>query len=165
MTDKTATSPLGAVVREGDGYRLEFVRTFPDPIDRVWAAMTDSDELQGWYGTWTGDPSTGEVEVTFNEAPDNPGPVTIEECQAPRLLAVVVPSPDGPWPLRIELESIEGGTRLTFNHRLAEPFDASYIGPGWQYYLDRVTAHLNGTPIPSDWDAYGPLSTQYPLPT
>lgn len=164
MSEKTATSPLGAVVREGDGYRLEFVRTFPDPIERVWAALTDSNELEGWYGTWTGDPSTGQVEVTFNEAPDNPGQVTIEECDAPRSLRIVVPSPDGPWPLSVELESVGEGTKLTFNHRLAEPFDATGVGPGWQYYLDRMTAHLEGNEPTSDFDIYIPLGPKYPLP-
>ena len=27
------TSPLGKVLRDDDGMRLEYVRTFPDPID------------------------------------------------------------------------------------------------------------------------------------
>ena len=72
MTNEAVTTPLGAVVRTDSGYRLEFVRQFPDPIERVWSAVTDSDELSSWYGTWTGDPSTGTIELTVLEAPYHP---------------------------------------------------------------------------------------------
>jgi len=164
MSEKSVASPLGAVVREGDGYRLEFVRTFPDPIERIWAALTDSTELQGWYGTWQGDPSTGSIEVTFCEAPGDPGIVQILECDAPRRLGIVVPSPDGDWPLSVDLEAIVGGTQLTFVHRLAEPYDATSSGPGWHYYMDRLNAHLEGSEPTEDWSAYELLGPQYALP-
>lgn len=163
MTETNATSPLGAVVKEGTGYRLEFVRTFPDPIDRVWEALTESAELEGWFGTWSGDPTTGVIQLHFREAPE-PGPVEIKECDPPQRLAIILPSPDGPWPLTLDLEATETGTELRFVHQLTEPFDATAVGPGWQYYLDRLGAHIAGTEIPDNWDAYTGLSANYGLP-
>jgi hypothetical protein len=66
--------------------------------------------------------------------------------------------------LSVDLEPVGGKTQLTFVHRLAEPFDATSVGPGWQYYLDRLAAHLEGTELPSNWDLYSPLGSKYPLP-
>src|SRR3954462_1094460 len=63
----TVTTPPGALIRDAEGLRLEFVRTFPDPIERVWTAITDPEELGTWFGTWRGDPSTGHVELSSME--------------------------------------------------------------------------------------------------
>ncbi len=167
MTPTTVTSPLGAVVRDDDGMRLEFVRTYPDPIERVWAAVTDADELARWFGTWRGDPSTGTVELAMIEGDGDFHPASIVECRAPHRLAVVVPSPDGDWPLSVELSESDGETTLVFVHRMAEPYDATSIGPGWHYYLDRLGALIAGSPMPEgdDWPTYEPLGPAYPLPS
>ena len=81
-------------------------------------------------------------------------------------VAVVLPSPDGPWPLSVELSESDGVTTLVFVHRLAEPYDASSIGPGWHYYLDRLDAAVHGAPMPEgeDWPDYELLGPEYPLP-
>lgn len=165
MTDKSVTSPLGLVVRNSDGMRLEFVRHFPDSIERVWSAATDPDELSAWYGTWRGDPSTGWIELSPQEAGGQFYPTEVVECEPPRKVSIIAPSPDGPWPLSIALtEADDGGTTLVFVHHLAEPYDATSVGPGWHYYVDRLSAHLTGTELPEDWSLYEPLGPSYPLP-
>lgn len=47
----TVTTPLGRVLRDEDGVRLEFVRTYGNPIDDVWSALTDPDRVARWIGT------------------------------------------------------------------------------------------------------------------
>ena len=162
----TVTSSPGRVLRDDQGMRLEFVRTFPDPIERVWAAVTDPDELAAWFGTWRGDPSTGTIEVCPIEGDGEFHTAELVECDAPRRVAVVLPSEDGPWPLSVELSEADGVTTLVFVHRMAEPYDATSIGPGWQYYLDRLEATVRGRAMPEgdDWPAYEPLGRHYPLP-
>lgn len=161
----TITSPLGNVIRDDDGVRLEFVRTFPDPIGRVWAAVTEPDQLGRWFGTWTGDPTSGSVEFTSIEGDGTPsGVVTIQECDAPHRLAVVMPSADGAWPLSVDLSESEGVTTLVFVHRMAQPYDATGIGPGWQYFLDGLDAVVAGGAPPRDWSSYEALAGEYPLP-
>lgn len=162
----TVTSPLGAVLRDDEGMRLEFVRTYPDPIDRVWAAVTDPDELAVWFGTWRGDPSTGTIELCSIEGDGSYEEVEIVECDAPRRVAVVIPSADGPWPLSVTLSETDGVTTLVFVHRLAEPYDASSVGPGWHYYLDRLDAVIGGGVMPGldGWATYESLGSKYPLP-
>lgn len=39
---------LGEVIRDGDRTGLQFVRHYPHPIERVWRAITQSDQLRAW---------------------------------------------------------------------------------------------------------------------
>lgn len=163
----TVTDRLGQVLRDADGVRLEFVRSYDAPIADVWAAATDPNRMERWIGHWTGDPSTGTVQFAMtSEGSDiEPQPVVIDECTAPTRLAVTLPSPDGPWPLQVTLTEQAGGTLLRFVHHLAEPYDASSVGPGWQYYLDRLGAVVDDAPVPDDFDAYYPrFADDYPIP-
>lgn len=162
----TATTPLGKVLRDDDGLRLQFVRTLQTSIDDAWSAMTDADRMERWLGTWSGDPASGKVEfVMTSEGSTAPEPVQIVRCERPTALEVALPTPDGPWHLTATLTERAGATELVFEHRLAEPYDASAVGPGWQYYLDRLAAVIDGDPVPVDFDEYYPaLKDAYALP-
>ena len=141
-------------------------RTLSAPVEQVWAAVTDPDRLERWFGRWSGDPASGEVDVVMtSEGQTEPEPMTVSACEPPTRLAVVSRGPDGPWPLELVLAAADQGTRLTFTHVLHEPYDAASIGPGWQYYLDRLEAVLAGTPVPTDFDEYLPgLAGAYAVP-
>src|SRR4028119_1710489 len=94
--DMTVTTPLGQVLRDEQGVRLEFVRTYDDPLEDVWAALTNPDRVARWLGTVAGDPDTGTVELTMNEDESRtPATVTILECEPPTQLVLDVPSPAG----------------------------------------------------------------------
>ena len=162
----TITTPLGHVLRDDEGMRLEFVRDYADPVEDVWSAITESERLARWLGTWTGDPATGFVELRMTAEEGSAAQrVAILECEPPRRLVVETPSPDGAWHLTVTLDPVRQGTRLVFVHRLAEPYDAGSIGPGWHFYLDRLDAVVASGPVPADWDAYYPaLQESYPLP-
>lgn len=162
MTD-AVTTPMGQVVRDAEGARLEFVRHHAAPVEAVWSALTGSARCARWFGSWTGDPASGTVLVTMTaEEGAQPEPVAVDACEPPRRLALTMPSPDGPWRLTVDLEEGGGRTTLRFAHRLAEPYDVSSIGPGWHFYLDRLGAVVDGAAVPADWDAYYPsLSGRY----
>ncbi len=162
----TVTSPLGHVLRDEDGMRLEFVRTYDDPIADVWSALTDPDRTARWFGRWTGDPESGSVDVTMAAEEGAPSQVVaILVCDPPHRLVVETGSPDGVWRLDVTLSAQGDETTLRFVQRLAEPYDASSIGPGWHFYLDRLGAVLNGHDVPDDFDAYYPaLQADYDLP-
>lgn len=161
----TVTSPAGRVVRDDRGTRLEFVRTYDDPVEEVWSALTEPRRVARWFGDWTGDPTTGTVHVRMTAEDDHsPQRVTIVDCQPPTRLVVELPSPDGPWRISASLHEDEGVTTLIFVHHLTMPYDAS-IGPGWHYYLDRLGAVVTGTTVPADFDVYYPtLQDAYPTP-
>lgn len=162
----SVTTPLGQVLRDPDGMRLEFTRTYREPIEEVWSAITEPDRTPRWFGTWTGDPGSGSVELVMTEDEGaTPQRVTILECAAPTSLVVDLPSPDGTWRLSVSLRADDGVTTLVFVHRLAEPYDATNVGPGWHYYLDRLGAVVADLDVPDQWDDYFPsLSGAYGLP-
>jgi uncharacterized protein YndB with AHSA1/START domain len=157
---------LGEVLRDAEGVRIEYLRTFPAAIDVVWAAVTEPGQMDRWLGRWVGDPETGEVEFVMSAEEDSdPQTVMIDECAEPTRLAVRIAGPDGPWPLEVALRESAEGTELRFVHHLDEPYDASAIGPGWQFYLDRLEAVLSGGPLPTEFDDYYPrLSAAYAIP-
>ena len=164
----TATSPTGRVVREGDAVRLEFVRRYDDAIGDVWSALTQPERVARWLGDWTGDPANGTVQLRMTaEDAATAEDVVIVACEPPILLVVDMPSPDGAWTISVALEDEEGrgGTTLRFVQQLAEPYDAESIGPGWQFYLDRLGAVVADGPIPADFDRYYPaLQAAYEVP-
>jgi uncharacterized protein YndB with AHSA1/START domain len=154
---KAVTTPRGHLVRDAQGVRLEFVRTFDEAVEDVWAALTEPDRVARWFGRWTGDPSSGSVEMTMTEEVEGlPQTVTIVVCEPPNRLVVDVPGPDGTWHLSATVQDRDGRTALSFVHHLAEPYDASSIGPGWHFYLDRLGAVVVGGPLPDSWEDYYP---------
>ena len=49
---------------------------------------------------------------------------------------------------------------LEFTQRLASAEEAGDMGPGWEYYLDRLDATFAGRPF-AEWDDYLPQSDHF----
>ena len=162
----TVTTPPGRVVRDADGVRLEFVRDLDQGVHEVWSALTVSERTARWIGTWTGDPADGTVAMLMGEEPGAAAsPVAIVVCEPPTRLVLDLPSPDGSWRVSVGLSATGPGTRLRFVQRLAEPYDASSIGPGWHWYLDRLAAEVGGRGPAGEWDDFYPaLAGSYATP-
>lgn len=153
----SVTTPLGQVLLDEEGMRLEFVRTFDNSREDIWSALTEPHRVARWFGTWAGDPATGRVELRMTEEEGSPPQiVTILECRPPTGLVVDLPSPDGTWRLSVSLRAQAGVSTLVFTQRLAEPYDATSIGPGWHFYLDRLGAVVANTAVPDRWHDYFP---------
>lgn len=147
-----------------DGSRIAISRAFDAPIERIWAAGTDPSLLERWYGTWTGDPASGEVILAVTSEGDTEGsPLRIDECHSPDLLRVTTLHPVFQWRLALELGEADGVTTLTLVQDFDEGDDVSSIGPGWEYYLDRlVTVEAGGDPSEVDFERdYFPAQQQY----
>jgi uncharacterized protein YndB with AHSA1/START domain len=147
-----------------DGRTLTLRRSYPDPVDDVWAAFTESERLARWFGSYTGTGRPGgTVELTITGEVDaggavaDPVTVTIHECAAPHRLVVEVPEgPEGrAWVLDVTLSRAGTGTDLVFRQRLVPGLDPTDVEAGWNWYLDRLGASLRGTAMP-DWSAYAP---------
>ena len=148
----------------GDRRTLTLQRSYPDPVDDVWAAFTDSARLARWFGTYTGTGRPGgTVELTVTGEVDaggtvaDPTTVTIHECAAPHRLVVELPEgPEGQaWLVEVDLAPAGEGTDLVFSQRLLPGLDPADIEAGWNWYLDRLGASLHGADMP-DWSAYAP---------
>ena len=141
-------------------------RTFTAPVDAVWAAITEPSRLERWIGTWAGDPADGVVDFRMTAEGDDAESerFSILECDPPRRLVVESKSPGGDvWRLELDLIEADGTTTLTFAQGLPRPDSAENVGPGWEYYLDRLVAAEGGRSVAEvDWDAYYPaLASSY----
>jgi uncharacterized protein YndB with AHSA1/START domain len=140
-----------------DGLYLQYDRLFHSPIEEVWFSLTNPTAMQAWIGTYTGRPETGAVRfrMTFEGEGAEWQNVSILECAPPhRFLADSGPAPTG---IRVfaHLREAAGMTTLTFGQRLPNTADAATMGPGWDYYLDRLMAAHGGRPLP-EWETYYP---------
>lgn len=133
-----------------DGTWIVFVRHLHAPVEQVWAAVTDPQRLARWIGTWTGDPASGSVAFRMTAEEGKPEEVhRIEVCEPPRLLRTRargegLDGQDHDWRLEIRLAEDGGGTALHLAQFLPEAAWAHSIGPGWDYYLDRLVAAETG---------------------
>jgi uncharacterized protein YndB with AHSA1/START domain len=77
----------GTVTRAGDAYELRFERRLPYEITRVWAALTEPDELARWLAQPSRAlTSAGNYEFRFDDSGDTArGEIT--RIEAPTLLA------------------------------------------------------------------------------
>ncbi|NQX33556.1 SRPBCC domain-containing protein [Herbiconiux sp. VKM Ac-2851] len=139
----TARTPTGRREPRGGADALVLERAFPDAAETVWAAITEPARLERWIGTWSGDPATGTVDFAMTaEGEDVPAePVEVSVCEAPSRLAV---SLGEGWRLELTLAAAAPGTVLTFAHLVDDPAAMADVGPGWEYYLDRLTVALAG---------------------
>jgi uncharacterized protein YndB with AHSA1/START domain len=147
--------PTGRIDRDGDRHTLVITRTFHASIHDVWASVTEPARLARWIGTYDGDPASGEVMFRMTaEAEDaSPEQMTIRECVPPRRLAVTSHVGEESWLLELDLTEDDGVTTLTFSQPEIDPQAAENVGPGWEYYLDRLVAAMTGGDVGAiDWD-------------
>lgn len=165
----TLTGALDATGRD-----LELTRTVPAPAHRIWEHLSRSSLLATWYGTFTGDPATGAVQVTMTAEPGEAvtAEYTIQACEPEHLLGVSSSMGEDTWRLSLELEAMAAGdgadgaevTRVVLRHHDVPREMLAYVGPGWEWYLDRLTGAVTGGEIPGMdvWDSrYMALSEDY----
>ncbi|MFB8351242.1 SRPBCC family protein [Streptomyces niveus] len=154
----TIPTPTGRLLRTPGGVDLVLTRTFPLPVEEMWAAVTEPARTALWFGPWEGDGGAGttvRVRMVFEEG-ESWTELRVEACEAPHRLAVSADDEAGSWNLELRLSgtSDTGGTELQLvQHRDTEA-GLGDIGPGWEYYLDMLGASLDGTPRPVFEDYY-----------
>lgn len=149
--------PTGRITRTGpESYDLTLTRMFSEPPAALWSSFTDSAQASSWFGRWEGAPVQGET-VDLQMLYEDGLPwsrLRVSECIAPDLLRVLVEDEYGSWDLEVRFRGGSGGTRLDFTQHLDDPLAAESVGPGWEYYLDRLAAVRNGGTIPEFGDYY-----------
>jgi uncharacterized protein YndB with AHSA1/START domain len=137
-------------------------RRYPDPVEDVWGAFTESDRLARWFGSYTGTGRPGgTVELTVTGEVDAGGEVaapvtvTVRECVAPHRLVVEIPEGDDAWHVIVELAAVGSGTEVVLSQQVRPGLDAGDVEAGWSWYLDRLGAVLRGAAMPR-WAEYAP---------
>ncbi|HCU48251.1 MAG TPA: ATPase [Micromonosporaceae bacterium] len=141
-------SPLAEVEchASGDRWTLVFVRDLRHPPEKVWAALTEPEELNEW-APYLADRNLGTVGdatltmIDGDKAEDLQATVT--RAEPPRLLEYTW----GQDLLRWELTPTRTGTRLTLSHTLEDLQWAPKVAAGWHICLDVADLLLDGKPI------------------
>jgi len=130
----------GSYETVGGRAALRFERRLAHPVEKVWRAVTEPDELAHWFpATVTVDLRPGgAMSFDFGGGMTLGGVVT--ELDPPRVFAFRWGTED----LRFELEPLDDGCRLTFLHVLDEADTAARNAAGWHVCLDRLAARLAG---------------------
>jgi uncharacterized protein YndB with AHSA1/START domain len=117
---------------------LRFERRLAHPVERVWRAVSERDELAAWFvapvelqGAGRRFEAMGQTGEVLRFEP----PRALEwEWGGERFLFALEPDGDG--------------TRLTFVHVFAARDHGADYASGWHTHLDRLDAHLGGDPVP-----------------
>lgn len=156
-------APTGRVLRTGPyAYDLILTRSFPESAQALWPGLTDPAQTARWIGRWEGTAFQGRT-IGLQLLYEDGEPISqtrITECTAPEHLQLLVEDEYGRWDLELYLREILGGTQLDFIHHLEDPAAAEGIGPGWEYYLDRLVATRSGMQ-PPDFADYYPAQGPY----
>ena len=150
----------GVVTTEDDGrQRLEFRRSWPDPIEDVWSALTEPDRLARWIGRYEGERragGAGTFAMTHEAGEDAGSPTTIVECDPPRRLVIEWVQPDADaWRVDLDLWVEDGRTVLRFVQLFPAAADVTDMAMGWHWYLDKLDSEVSGRPQPTaDWDTF-----------
>ena len=78
-----------------------------------------------------------------------PEAFTIHECEPPRRVSLTsqVVGEQNAWHFVLELTEVAGTTTLTFSQSVPDAEMATGVGPGWEYYLDRLVAAETGADV------------------
>jgi uncharacterized protein YndB with AHSA1/START domain len=157
MSEQAAADRRGVVTTEPDGrQRLEFRRSWPDPVEDVWAALTEPDRAARWIGRYEGERRPG-GRGTLAMTHEGEGPaqaMSIAECDPPHRLVVETSAGEEQWRLEVDLLSADGGTELVFRQWFASDADVRDYAGGWHWYLDKLDTEISGRPAPAEWEAF-----------
>jgi uncharacterized protein YndB with AHSA1/START domain len=132
-------------------WTLVFVRDLRHPPERVWAALTEPEELEKWapYAANRSLASPGDLTLTMLGADPTVDPAqlrsaaTVRRAEAPTLLEHTW----GSGLLRWELAATGSGTRLTLRHTVDDPDWVPKAAAGWHICLVVAEHLLAGQPI------------------
>ncbi|MEA3055738.1 MAG: hypothetical protein QOD30_1170, partial [Actinomycetota bacterium] len=143
---------LGTLV---DERTIRFERRLAAPVERVWHAVTDPDEMRSWFPSAVqGERKIGApLRFPFDDNVADAFTGEVTEWEPSRVFGFT-------WnhdQLRIELTPDGDGTLLVFTHQVYDASIAARTGAGWHTCLANLGAHLGGPPAVDDlWRATYP---------
>jgi uncharacterized protein YndB with AHSA1/START domain len=154
---------MGVLLEDGDRRAVHFERRYDAPVEDVWGALVEPEQLQGWLAEAEFEPRVGgRVVLNFGAGPGERTVGTIRVFDPPRVLEYDWKYEGEPESrVRFELRSEAGGTTLVLHHRLLSTEAAPGYGAGWHAHLDLLGEQLEGQ-IHSAWpERYETLRPEY----
>ncbi len=152
---------LGTLGQNADGRcTLRMTRQLPYPVETVWAALTEPDQLDGWLGRLQYEPAQGSpLTIDFGDGVAIWG--TVIAFEPPRRFSFTwserADEPDTEAStVQFDLATIAAGTRLILTHSRQSSRLARATAAGWHAHLDLLIGHLTGRA--PDWDEVYPIA-------
>jgi uncharacterized protein YndB with AHSA1/START domain len=135
---------LATFDRRGDELDVRFVRHYPRPVEKVWAALTDPARLADWMGAAKVEPFVGgRFDLMTDSIHGSTGIVRVWD--PPRVLEFSWSNThSGDAVIRYELTPERDGTRLVLSHRGMPYLTSALMLPGWHDFLDRLGTLVSG---------------------
>lgn len=133
------------LISTGDKPVLRFERFLPRPIEEVWRAVTDPEQMRAWFPTrieidrWE---QGATLTHHFDDPSFGPLPGTVLECSAPHRLVFTW----GEDTIGFQLSPADGGTAFALTEELGAA-EAARNAAGWEVCLERLVAGSVG----EDW--------------
>ncbi len=151
--------PLGRITRDGNEVSLHFERDLSHPPERVWRAITESDQLRHWMPCDIVGPREAGAEVVVPFWDDVAEKYSIDEPVLAGRIVTWDPVRRFAWEwddelLSYQLEPTATGTRLTLVVRLSPKGPgADKVGAGYHTCLDHLVALVDTDDPPPFIDA------------
>src|SRR5262249_51259960 len=143
-----------------DRWTIEYVRTYPHPIERVWRAITDPEQFRAWFIRGYLEPKVGGA-YRFGDEHFSGSVTAIEPPTLVRLCGPQGAQSEGYF--QYELAQVDGGTRMRFVQHFAPghfeetpddlggdlpggpdtPWKPGFVG-GWHEFWDALGDYLDG---------------------
>jgi uncharacterized protein YndB with AHSA1/START domain len=134
---------FGELEQLRDGrWQLRFTRTFRQPRQRVWRAITEPEQLARWFPTTIEGARAAGAPLRFSFPQGQAEPFTGEVLAYEEGSAFELRWGDDI--LRLELREVPDGTELTLLDTLDQRGKAARDGAGWHICLDALEAELYG---------------------
>ena len=147
---------MSELARFDDRWTMRYSRFYPHPIEAVWAAVTEADQLEVWLS-----PACGVVvdarlggRCAFAFGSPSPHEGTITAFDPPHVVHYQLSGSS----MRFELAPADGGTTLDFVHAFTPtdgepPWHADFMS-GFHLMLDQIGPLLDGTFTTTDVQHY-----------
>jgi uncharacterized protein YndB with AHSA1/START domain len=139
---------MNGTLRTADGRCvLQFERKLAHPVEKVWRAITEPDELEHWFPNAIRADFREGGEIHWLDADGKPEMSgTVTEWEPPRRWAHVA----GGETMRFELRPDGDGCLLKFTHVFDDRAGAASFGSGWDICFDGLEYTLDGRTL--EWD-------------
>ncbi|THD62410.1 SRPBCC family protein [Phenylobacterium sp.] len=143
-------APLGVVTATDDALQVVFHRRYRQPVEKVWAALTDPDRLADWFAVAEVDLRVGgTLKLNWNGGAHE-AEMTITVCEPPRALAWRWTIGERETLVRFDLSPDGDGCALTLTHS-GLSLDGARDGGvrrGWHAHLEALPDAMDGRATP-----------------
>jgi uncharacterized protein YndB with AHSA1/START domain len=149
-----------AIEQLGDLYVIRFERRLHHPVERVWAALTEPEQLKQWLAAAEIDPRpNGNYTLHFDNTKEVlPGRVI--RYEPPHLFEHTF-GDDSNGVVRWELSADGDGCLLNLSHTVYATDEMANFLAGWHTHLELLESVLQGDLQPWSWDRWNTHKDRY----